>query len=107
MLVIFLFPEKWLLKLPLRISRKKAEKISKLLENKKVVIKREVGEEGKLFGSVTSQDVGAAIKEKFGVEIDHRKIQLEEPIKVIGTREISIRLWPELEVKLKVEVKKG
>ena len=84
----------------------KALKIAKKLKGAKLIIEREVGEEGKLFGAVTSQDITREIGKKFHLEIDHRKVNLEEPIKVIGIKEISLKLHPEVEITLEVEVKK-
>src|SRR5215210_99421 len=53
---------------------------------------RQAGEDGRLFGWVTNQDVAEAIKEARGVEVDRRKINLEEPIKHIGTYKIDLEL---------------
>lgn len=64
-----------------------------------------VGEEDKLFGSVTSQDIANLLKEK-GFEIDKRKIILEEPIKALGIYTIPIKLHPEVEAKIKLWVVK-
>jgi len=84
----------------------KALKIAEKLKGAKLIIEKEVGEEGKLFGAVTSQDIAQEIGKKFHLEIDHRKISLEEPIKVIGIKEISLKLHPEVGIALEVEVKK-
>jgi large subunit ribosomal protein L9 len=65
----------------------------------------QVGEEDKLFGAVTAQDVANLLKEK-GFEIDKRKIQLDEPIKSLGIHDIKIKLHPEVEVLVKVDVQK-
>jgi large subunit ribosomal protein L9 len=64
-----------------------------------------VGEEDKLFGSVTSQDIADLIKEK-GFEIDKRKIILEEPIKALGIYTIPIKLHAEVEARIKLWVVK-
>lgn len=84
----------------------KAIRIQERLKGANLVIERDVGEEGKLFGSVTTQDVAQQIKRKFNLEIDHRKIILNEPIRVIGIRKVSIKLHPEVEISLQVEVRK-
>src|SRR3954471_16030898 len=55
-----------------------------------VSIERQVGEESKLFGSVTSRDIADALKDK-GVVVDHRKIHLPEPIKTIGYQTVEIK----------------
>ncbi|MCD6318610.1 50S ribosomal protein L9 [Candidatus Aerophobetes bacterium] len=84
----------------------KAIRIQERLKGTNLVIERDVGEGGKLFGSVTTQDVAQQIKRKFNLEIDHRKIILDEPIRVIGIRRVFIKLHPEVEISLQVEVKK-
>jgi len=84
----------------------KALKIAEKLKGVRLSIKRQVGEEGKLFGAVTSQDIAREIKRRLNVEIDHRKVDLSEPIRVIGIREISLKLHPEVEISFEVEVTK-
>jgi len=84
----------------------KAKRLEDKLKDITLTIEKEVGEGGKLFGSVTTHDIAEQIKKKFHISIDHRKIVLDEPIKVIGIREVSIKLHPEIEIPLKVEVTK-
>jgi len=83
-----------------------AKETAKKLESLSVKIARAVGEENKMYGSVTSKDVEEAFK-AIGVEIDRRKIQLDDPIKVLGLSEVSIKLHHEVTAKLRVEVVKG
>jgi large subunit ribosomal protein L9 len=64
---------------------------------------RKAGEEGKLFGSVTTMDIAESLKEA-GFEIDRRRIQLEQPIKSLGEFAVPIRLRPEVTAELKVHV---
>jgi large subunit ribosomal protein L9 len=68
-----------------------------------LVIPMKVGEEGRLFGSVTNIQIEKALKAK-GVDVDRRKIHLDEPIKTVGDYEIPIRLAADLTVPLKVSV---
>ena len=68
-----------------------------------LVIPMKVGEEGRLFGSVTNIQIEKALKAK-GVNIDRRKIHLEEPIKVAGYYEVPVRLAADLTVPIKVSV---
>jgi len=84
----------------------RAQKIADKLKEAKLILSREMGEEGKLFGAVTSQDIVREIKRRFNLEIDHRKVDLKEPIRVIGIKEVFLKLHPEVEIPLKVEVKK-
>jgi len=70
------------------------------------VIKREAGEHEKLFGSVTNQDIAAALG-AWGLDVDRRKILLQEPIKVLGSYTISIRLHPEVVAELRLTVERS
>ncbi len=85
----------------------KAQKIADKLKEAKLILSRERGEDGKLFGVITSQDIVQEIKKKFNIEIDHRKVDLKEPIRVIGVKEVFLKLHPEVEIPLKIEVKKA
>jgi large subunit ribosomal protein L9 len=67
----------------------------------KVVVK--AGEDGKLFGSVTTKDIEAALQAQ-GVTIDRRKIQLAEPIKAVGAYEVAVKLVSDVTATIKVEV---
>ncbi|NOZ73862.1 MAG: 50S ribosomal protein L9 [FCB group bacterium] len=79
-----------------------AAKIAKL----EVTIEVQVGEEERLFGSVTSQDIHKAIEAK-GVQIDRHTIQLEEPIKALGVYTVPVRVSAELTPEIKVYVIKA
>jgi large subunit ribosomal protein L9 len=68
-----------------------------------VTVKARAGEEGKLFGSVTNQDVERALREQ-GVEVERRKIVMAEPIKQLGEFTIAVKLDPEVEASLKLKV---
>jgi len=68
-----------------------------------LVIPMKVGEEGKLFGSVTTLQIEKALKAK-GLNVDRRKIHLEAPIKVAGDHEVAVRLSADLTVPLKISV---
>ena len=58
-----------------------------------LTIPHQAGEDGRLFGSVTSQDIADAIKEARGLTIDRRDIRLDEPIKTVGTRMVEIEVY--------------
>ena len=73
------------------------------LTNVALVIPMKVGEEGRLFGSVTSIQIEKALKAK-GLTVDRRKIHLDEPIKVAGDHEVPVRLSADLTVALKISV---
>jgi large subunit ribosomal protein L9 len=84
---------------------KGAQKIANKIRSLSCVLKRQVGEKDKLFGSVTSNDIADFLREN-GVEIDRKKIQLEEPIKSLGTTRVPIKIHPEITVELKIKVQK-
>jgi large subunit ribosomal protein L9 len=82
---------------------RQAETASNQLATVAVVIPMKVGEEGRLFGSVTTMQIEKALKTK-GVNIERRKIHLNEPIKMVGDYEVPIRLSADVTVPLKVSV---
>jgi large subunit ribosomal protein L9 len=86
-------------------EQKKSEELAKVLENVSCTITVQVGEEDKLFGSVTSQNIAEVLEEQ-GHKIDKRKIILEEPIKSLGIYSVPIKLHPEVEAKVKIWVVK-
>jgi large subunit ribosomal protein L9 len=65
--------------------------------------RRQASEEGKLFGSVTSQDV-AEFLARHGLKIERRRIHLDEPIKTLGETSVAVRLHPDVTAQLKVTV---
>jgi large subunit ribosomal protein L9 len=80
-----------------------AETLAAELEKVSVTIPVQVGEEDRIFGSVTTQMISDALKEK-GNEIDKRKIEIDEPIKALGIYSVSIKLHPSVNAKIKVWV---
>jgi large subunit ribosomal protein L9 len=90
-----------------RKLRGAAETVADKLAKLSLSVTKKVGEQGKLFGSVTSQEIADLISAR-GVEIDRRKIQLGEPIKSLGEFKIPIKLHPEItaEVQLTVSAEK-
>ena len=67
-------------------------------------IEARAGEGGRLFGSVTSSDIAAAVHAQLGVEVDRRDIALDEPLKELGVTELSVRLHRDVTATLHVEV---
>ncbi len=82
---------------------KEAQGISDKLAGVSLEFAVKVGEEGRLFGSVTNMDIEKALKEK-GFEVERRRIVLEAPIKAVGDYEVPIRLRPEVTPSIKVRV---
>ena len=77
------------------------------IEAKQVTVAIKVGEGGKVFGSVSAKEIAEAAKEQLGYDIDKKKMQLPNPIKVLGTTEVPIRLHTKVTAKLKVIVKEA
>ncbi len=84
-------------------SRKDAEKIASQIDKLSCTFSKTVGESGKLFGSITSMDIENYLKEN-GIEVDRKKILLEEPIKNLGMFTVPIKLNSEVTAQLKVWV---
>src|ERR1700742_2441851 len=83
-----------------------AQELAKKLESVSVKIARAVGEENKMYGSVTSKDVEEAFAAA-GIEIDRKKITLADPIKTLGLSEVPIKLHHDVTANLRVEAVKG
>ena len=86
--------------------RQAAESMAARIAEASCVIKRQAGEQEKLFGSVTNQDVAAALGAR-GLDVDRRKILLQEPIKVLGSYTIPIRLHAEVVAELRLTVERS
>ena len=80
-----------------------AKELADKLEGTKVTFKAKSGENGKLFGSITAQDVANEIKMQLHLEVDKKKIQLES-IKTLGTTDAVVKIYPGISAKVKVEV---
>jgi large subunit ribosomal protein L9 len=80
-----------------------AEAVAKRLADTPITLKRKVGEQDKLYGSVTAMDIAEALAGR-GVQIDRRSIDLAEPIKSVGDHEVGVKLHSEVVGKVKVRV---
>jgi large subunit ribosomal protein L9 len=69
-----------------------------------IVVHARAGEEGKLFGSVTAADVAEAVSAQANVSIDRKDVHLDEPIRSVGTHEVRVHLFPEVDPVLTVDV---
>ena len=83
--------------------RRAAETMAGRIAELHCVIARRAGEQGRLFGAVTNQDICAALAAQ-GLEMDRRKILLQEPIKALGSYTVPIRLHPEVVAELRLTV---
>ncbi|MEA4987400.1 MAG: 50S ribosomal protein L9 [Anaerovorax sp.] len=81
-----------------------AQEIAKKIESITLNIKTKSGEGGRLFGSITNQDIANALKEQENIEIDKRKFVLKAPIKHIGEFSVEIKLYTDVTANCKVKV---
>ena len=81
-----------------------AEDFARRLADKIVIVKTKVGDNGRLFGAITSMDIANAIKEQTGEEVDRRKIVLNRPIKETGVETIEIKLFQDVSAKVVIKV---
>ena len=81
-----------------------ARELAQTLKDKTVKLSVKVGENGKLFGSVTAKEISAALLEQQGVNVDKKKISLAEPIRGLGKYEVSASLFEGVSAKLFAEV---
>ncbi len=84
-------------------ERVEAEGLAARLASVTLTIASKAGEEGKLFGSVTAQDIADALAAQ-GFAVDRRRIELEHPIKALGTHTVPVRLHPEVHAEVRVHV---
>ena len=84
-------------------ERTEAERVAGTLGGVALTLTGKAGEEGKLFGSITSQDIADALARQ-GHTVDRRRIELEHPIKTTGTHSVTVRLHPEVHAELRVSV---
>ena len=85
-------------------EKKQAEEIAKKLKGIMLKIKVRAGENGKIFGGVTSKEISDGLKRDYNIDIDKKKILLNETIKTIGTFTIDIKLYECVIGKLKIDV---
>jgi large subunit ribosomal protein L9 len=84
-------------------ARKAAVAVAEQIEAASVKIERAVGEENKMYGSVTSRDIEEAFAEK-GIQVDRKQMDLKDPIRVLGLSEVKVRLYRDVTAVLRVEV---
>ena len=84
-------------------AREEAERFKEQLEGVIVNLTQKAGEEGKLYGSVTTMDIAGGLEDQ-DIVVDRRKILLEKPIKSLGEFDVSVRVYPEVVASIKVVV---
>jgi large subunit ribosomal protein L9 len=88
----------------IRKAREDAEQVAQALVGQRVVVAARAADEGKLFGSIGVRDIVEAIRKFTGIEIPAQYIDLRSPIKEIGLHEVRVRLHPEVEFQLTLDV---
>jgi large subunit ribosomal protein L9 len=86
-----------------RKIKNSAEALAEQLAHLNLQVKRKVGEQGRLYGSVTSLDISDALAAK-GFEIERRTIHLPEPLKMAGTFDIELRLHKDVHIQIKLDI---
>lgn len=83
-----------------------AQVLAQALDGVSVTFQARAGESDRLYGSITNVNIAEALEEKIGQEVDRRKIELEEPLKELGTHAVTIRLAPGAEAKVTVVIER-
>ena len=81
-----------------------AKLVQAQLQNLQVRMRRRAGASGRLFGSVGSADIAAAVRESGGPELDKRRIEVRDPIKTVGSHQVRVRLHPEVSATVDLEI---
>ena len=87
-----------------QVDNDEAVILASQLSKVSVTLPVRVGDEGKVFGSVTNKDVADALQQQAGVEVDKKKIEIKEAIKTLGVHDVIIRVHPAITATIKVEV---
>ena len=82
-----------------------AQKFAKDLEQMSVTVLLKVGDNGRVFGSISAKEIAEAAKKQLGIDIDKKKLIMETPIKSLGVTMVPLRLHPKVIGELKVQVK--
>jgi large subunit ribosomal protein L9 len=86
------------------LAKAEAEQVASRLIATPIIVQAHAGEEGKLFGSVTASDVADAIGEQAGIRVDRHDVHLDEVIRSVGTHEVRVHLFAEVDPVISVEV---
>jgi large subunit ribosomal protein L9 len=84
--------------------RAEAQAKAELLKNKIITLEVKCGDKGRLYGSVTAAEVAEALEKQHGIKADKRKIDIGDPIREVGIREISVWLYSGITTKMKLDV---
>ncbi|MDU3124528.1 MAG: 50S ribosomal protein L9 [Finegoldia magna] len=89
-----------------RENIKNANELKEKIENTKLKIIAKTGEGDRLFGSITSMDIEKALKEQHGLDVDKKKIEMKDNIKSLGTFNVIVKVYPDINANLEVIVDK-
>ncbi len=81
-----------------------AQAQAKKIEELTIKVNIKAGEGGKTFGSISTKEIAAAVKEQFNLELDKKKLQLNDPIKHAGSYTVPVKLHPQVTAQMKVQV---
>ncbi|MCD8325299.1 MAG: 50S ribosomal protein L9 [Lachnospiraceae bacterium] len=84
-----------------------AQALALQIGDKTVTVSMKAGENGKTFGSISTKEIAAALKDQHGIEVDKKKIVLPEPIKTFGTFEVAVKLHPQVAGTIRVKVEEA
>lgn len=82
-----------------------AVELGKKMEEMAITIYSKAGDGGRLFGSITSKDIAEQLKKQHSIEVDKRKISLDEPIRVLGSRFVEIKIHQKVTTKIRIDVR--
>jgi len=85
-------------------SLEDAREAASRLGSLKIRLQTRAGSGGRLFGSISTADIAAAVKKAGGPELDRRKIEVQNPIKTVGSHQVAVRLHPDVSAKIDIEV---
>ncbi|BCJ97255.1 50S ribosomal protein L9 [Anaerocolumna chitinilytica] len=81
-----------------------AKVLGKDIESKTLEVRIKTGEGGRTFGSISSKEIAQELKSQYGLDIDKKKLQVNDPIKTLGTHTVPVKLHPQVTAELKVKV---
>jgi len=84
--------------------KEEAKAIGKKLTDKEFTFKVKSGEKGRLFGSISTKEIAGEIEKQYNIKLDKRKLSIDEPIKALGTYNVTAKLHPEVSFEFKIQV---
>ncbi|MGI6603821.1 MAG: 50S ribosomal protein L9 [Firmicutes bacterium] len=85
-------------------AAQEAKELAQRLAGRTVTIAARAGEGGRLFGSITNQDVATAVEKELGLTVDKRRVEMKEPLKALGSYTVTLRLYTEVTADITVNV---